>query len=291
MKAPVLRTYTYFYLIFLFGPIILLPIFAFNNSAIIAFPLTGFTTSWFEELWTRTELHRAVQNSLIIATITAVFSTFLGVLAARAGALDRFPGKGAMTGFIMLPLVLPEIILAVALLVIFARVLLPGINALTATWYEAGIIPFQTDLQIGIWTIVIAHILFCTPFATVILNGAFASLDKSLEEAAMDLGESRGSAFRLVTLPLIMPGIISAFLISFIISLDEFIIAFFLSGNVTTLPVYIYGLRRQTEDLPVIMALGTILVILSISLLIVAEIFRRRGLKKAGLKDTGGGLL
>jgi spermidine/putrescine transport system permease protein len=262
-----LRIYAYVYLVFLFGPIILLPLFAFNAGTIIAFPLEGFSTTWFEQLWTRTELHKAVQNSLIIAVVTATFATILGTLAARAGALDGFPGKGAMTGFIMLPLVLPEIILAVALLVIIAKVL--------------GLAP-------QMWSIIIAHVLFCTPFATAILNGAFASLDKSLEEAAMDLGENRWTAFRLVTLPLVMPGIVSAFLISFIISLDEFIIAFFLSGNVTTLPVYIYGLRRQSDDLPIIMALGTILVLLSISLLIVAEVFRRRGLRKAGLSSTGG---
>ena len=267
MKAPFLRSYAFLYLVFLFGPIILLPIFAFNGSSIIAFPLAEFSTEWFEALWVRTELHKAVQNSLIIAVTVAALSTVLGICAARAGALDSFPGKRGMTGLVMLPLVLPEIILAVALLVIISKVL--------------GLSP-------AMWTIIMAHVLICTPFATAILNGSFQSLDKSYEEAAMDLGESRWGAFRLVTLPLVMPGIISAFLISFIISLDEFIIAFFLSGNVTTLPVYIYGLRRQSDDLPIIMALGTILVTISITLLVIAEIIRRRGMARAGVKPTGG---
>lgn len=267
MKWSWLRGYAILYLVFLFAPIILLPLFAFNEGKIIAFPLTGFSTQWFEALWARPALHEALRNSLIIAASTAVIATVLGVFAARGGALDSYPFKGSMIGFIMIPLVLPEIILAVALLVIVTKVL--------------GLSP-------NLLTIILAHVLICTPYATAILNGAFASLDKSMEEAAMDLGETRWGAFRLVTLPLVMPGIVSGMLISFIISLDEFIIAFFLSGNVTTLPVYIYGLRRQSDDLPIIMALGTILVTLSIALLVVAEIFRRRGMKRAGIKDTGG---
>lgn len=267
MKFSFLRGYAVAYLIFLFAPIVLLPIFAFNSGKIIAFPLTGFSTDWFEILLQRPALHTALKNSMIIACTSAVISTIFGIFAARGGAMDNYPFKGTMLGFIMIPLVLPEIILAVALLVVFTKVL--------------GIAP-------SIYTIILAHVLICTPYATAILNGAFSNLDKSFEEAAMDLGENRWSAFRLVTLPLVMPGIVSSLLISFILSLDEFIIAFFLSGNVTTLPVYIYGLRRQSDELPIIMALGTLLVALSIILLVAAEISRRRGLKRAGLKDTGG---
>jgi spermidine/putrescine transport system permease protein len=262
-----LRIYAILYLVFLFAPIILLPLFAFNSGSIIAFPLESFSLQWFEALWERSELHKAVRNSLIIAVCAALMATVLGVCAARAAAMDGFRGKGVMSGFIMLPLVLPEIILAVALLVIIAKVL--------------GLSP-------GIVTIILSHVLICTPYAVTVLSSAFANLDKSLEEAAMDLGEDRWGAFRLVILPLVMPGIISSFLIAFIISLDEFIISFFLSGNVTTLPVYIYGLRRQSDDLPIVMALGTILVALSLILLVTAEVFRRRGLARAGLKDSGG---
>ncbi|MGR3627291.1 MAG: ABC transporter permease, partial [Limimaricola sp.] len=109
-----------------------------------------------------------------------------------------------------------------------------------------------------------------------------------IEEAAMDLGESRFSAFRLVTLPLVWPGIVSSLLIAFTISLDEFIIAFFLTGANPTMPVYIWGLLRFPAQLPVVMALGTILVTLLVVLLVIAELFRRRGLARAGIKDTGG---
>ena len=105
--------------VFLYAPIALLPLFAFNDGQVIAFPLQGFSTQWFAELRTTTALHDAVRNSLFIAFTTAIFSTLLGVCAARAGAMAHFPGKGGIMGFIMLPLVLPEIIVAVSLLVVF----------------------------------------------------------------------------------------------------------------------------------------------------------------------------
>lgn len=262
-----LRAYAVAYLLFLYAPIVLLPIFAFNDGTIIAFPLQGFTTKWFSELWTNSALHDAVGNSLFIAVMTAIFSTILGVCAARAGAMASFPGKRGVIGFVMLPLVLPEIIVAVSLLIVLRQVL---------------------DMQLSNWTIIMAHVLICTPFSIAILNGAFQNLDPALEEAALDLGESRWSAFRLVILPLVMPGIISSMLIAFTISLDEFIIAFFLTGANPTMPVYIWGLLRFPQSLPVVMALGTILVTLSIVLLALAEYFRRKGLARAGVKDTGG---
>lgn len=262
-----LRVYAILYLIFLYAPIILLPLFAFNDAAIIAFPLAGFSTRWFEELWTTQALHLALQNSLFIATITAVLATLLGVSAARAGAMASFPGKSGMLGFIMLPLVLPEVVIAVSLLVVIRQVF---------------------DLPLSNWSVIAAHTLICMPFSIAILNGAFQNLDPALEEAAMDLGETRFDAFRLVTLPLVWPGIISSLLICFIISLDDFVIAQFLTGANPTLPVYIYGLTRFVDSLPLIMALGTILVAISVTLLIIAEYFRRRGVARAGLRDSGG---
>ncbi len=262
-----LRIYAIGYLIFLYAPIVLLPIFAFNDGQIIAFPLQGFSTRWFAELMTITALHDAVLNSLFIAVLSAVFATILGLCAARAGTRHKWPFKKGMLGFIMVPLVLPEIIVAVSLLIVFVQIL---------------------DIGLSNWSIIAAHTLICTPFCIAILNGAFANLDPSMEEAAMDLGESRWGAFVKVTLPLVSPGIVSSLLISFTISLDEFIIAFFLSGANPTMPVYIWGMLRFPGQLPAVMALGTILVTVSVILLVTAEYFRRRGLARAGLKDTGG---
>ncbi len=181
--------------------------------------------------------------------------------------MPSFPGKRGILGFIMLPLVLPEIVIAVALLVVVRQVF---------------------NLDLSNWTVIAAHVVISIPFSIAILNGAFQNLDPSFEEAAMDLGETRWGAFRLVTLPLVFPGIISSLLICFIISLDDFVIAQFLTGSNPTMPVYIYGLTRFVDALPLIMALGTILVTISVTLLIIAEYFRRRGMARAGLKDTGG---
>ena len=266
MRVNALAVFTVLYLLVLYAPIVLLPMFAFNAGTVIAFPLQGFTLEWFAALLNTPALHEATLNSLIIAISTAVFSTILGLFAARAATRYGFPGKGGIVGFIMLPLVLPEVIVAISLLIVL----------------------MQLGLNSGTWSIIAGHTLICTPFAIAILQGSFSNMDKSLEEAAIDLGETAWSTFRLITLPLVSPGIIASLLICFTISLDEFIIAFFLSGNEPTLPVYLWGQLRFPARLPVVMALGTILVLLSVALLIVAETFRRRGLKRAGLKDTGG---
>lgn len=121
MKGAPLRIYAILYLLFLYAPIALLPLFAFNDATIIAFPLAGFTTHWFTDLMANTALRQAVGNSLFIAAMTAIFATLLGLCAARAGAMARFPGKGGIIGFVMLPLVLPEIIVAVSLLIVLRR--------------------------------------------------------------------------------------------------------------------------------------------------------------------------
>ena len=266
MKSPGLRIYAIAYLIFLYAPIALLPLFAFNDSKVIAFPLSGFTTKWFTEMWQDDQLFRALKNSAIISGSTAVISTVLGIFAARATTRFSFPGKAGILGLVMLPLVLPEMILAMSLLVVLLAIGVP----------------------LSIFTIILGHVLICTPFAVAILSSAFQSLDKSLEEAAYDLGETPLSTFRLIILPLVMSGIISSLLITFTISLDEFIIAFFLGGNESALSAYIYGQFRFPARVPAMLALGTILVLLSICLLTIAEYFRRRGLAKTGVKDTGG---
>ena len=267
MKASsIFKIYALAYLVFLYAPIILLPLFAFNEGTIISFPLQGFTTKWFEAMWADKTLWQAVRNSMIISVSSAVISTCLGVFAARASTRYIFPGKGPLVGLIVAPLVLPEIIVAVSLLAV-----LLGLG-----------------IKLSIWTVILGHVLICTPYTVAILNSSFQSLDRSLEEAAYDLGEGYFSTFRLIILPLVAPGIISSLLISFTISLDEFIIAFFLAGTEPTLPVYIFAQFRFPTSVPKIMALGTILVLLSIALLTIAEYFRRRGIAKSGGKDTGG---
>ena len=266
MKGRGLRIYSILYLLFIYAPILLLPVFAFNSGTVIAFPLKGFTTEWFAQMAGNATLRRAIANSLTIAVSASVLATCLGIFAARAVTRFRFPGKGAISGLIILPIVLPEIIVAMSLLVVLLSI----------------------GIQLSLLTVILGHTLICMPYATLILTTAFNALDRSLEEAAYDLGETRLSAFRLVILPLVMPGIVSSLLMSFTISLDEFIIAFFLAGNEVTLPTYIFSQLRFPAQIPMIMALGTVLVLFSILMLTLAEYYRRRGVARTGARESGG---
>jgi spermidine/putrescine transport system permease protein len=159
----------------------------------------------------------------------------------------------------MAPLVLPEIIIAVSLLLVL----------------------LQLGMQLSLFTVVLGHILICIPYSVTVLISGFEGFDRSLEEASADLGESAWGTFRRVTLPLVAPAIISSLLVSFTISLDEFILAFFLSGTEPTLPVYIWGQLRFAAKLPSVLALGTLLLIASFLLLSIAEIMRRRAARRA----------
>ena len=147
------RTYAIAYLVFLYAPIVLLPVFAFNDAKIIAFPLSGFSTKWFAELATIPALRDALVNSLIIAVSASVIATVLGVFAARASTRYEFPGKTGIMGLVMLPLVLPDIILAISLLALLLVIGIP----------------------LSLFTIVLGHVLICTPFSIAILNGAFGA--------------------------------------------------------------------------------------------------------------------
>lgn len=261
-----LKLFTLFMVVFLYAPTLLLPIFAFNDSRTVSFPLTGFTFDWFEVLWQTEALHAATLNSLSIALATALIATTLGVCAARASTRYKFPGRGPIMGLIMVPMALPEIIIGVSLLVVI----------------------LQAGFDLSLFTIVLGHVLICTPFSIAILRSSFQQLDPSMEEASLDLGQSRFTTFFLITLPLILPGIISSLLISFTISLDEFVVAFFLSGTDVTLPVYIWGQLRFPQKIPSIMALGTVLLVLSLGLLALSETIRRRGARRRGIESSGG---
>ena len=249
-----LKIFAFLYLIFLYAPALLLPIFSFNASQIIAFPLTGFSTHWFETLLYQKTLHEALKNSLIVAVSASILATVLGVLASRSTTRYDFRGKQVSLTFILAPLVLPEIIVGVALLTVLK----------------------QLGLSLNLWSVILGHTLLIMPFSILIMNSAFSNFDISLEEASMDLGENHFGTFYRVILPLVLPGIIASLLIGFTLSLDEFIIAFFLTGTEVTLPVYIWSLFRFPKQLATVMALGTVLLIVSLVLLSLSEYFRRR---------------
>ncbi len=271
MKSPsktskYLVIYVGVFLCFLYSPALLLPIFSFNDATIVAFPLQGFTLNWFGEVFQSDALIQATLNSLLVALVASLSATVLGIFAARASTRHSFRGKFGVMGVIMVPMFLPEIIVGVALLVML----------------------LQLGFSLSLTTIILGHILICLPFCTAILSAGFQGMDTSMEEASLDLGRGKFDTFRLIILPLVMPGIISSLLISFTISLDEFIIAFFLSGTEPTLPVYIWGQLRFPTRIPIILALGTLMLLVSLALLVTAEYFRRLGIRKTGTEDKGG---
>jgi spermidine/putrescine transport system permease protein len=249
-----LPAYAFLYIVFLYLPIVFLPIFSVNDSAVPKFPLVGFTWKWYADLPNTPALLDATWNSLMVGVTAAIVSTLLGICAARAITRYRFRGRTVASGLIMAPLVLPEIILAVSLLIVM----------------------LSLGLQLSLFTVVLGHVLICIPYSVTVLNAGFEGFDRSLEEASADLGESAFGTFRRVTLPMVAPAIVSSLLVSFTISLDEFIMAFFLAGTDATLPVYIWGQLRFAAKLPGVLALGTLLLVGSFILLTIAEVFRRR---------------
>ena len=204
-----LPAYAFLYVVFLYLPVLLLPIFSFNTAATPKFPLNGFTLKWYEDLPKTPALLDAAWNSAVVGVAAAILSTVLGICAARAITRYRFPGRRAVSGLIMAPLVLPEIIVAVSLLIVL----------------------LQMGLSLSLFTVVLGHVLICVPYSVTVLTSGFEGFDRSLEEASADLGETAFGTFRRVTLPMVAPAIISSLLVSFTISLDEFIMAFFLTGT------------------------------------------------------------
>jgi spermidine/putrescine transport system permease protein len=255
-----LGLYAIFFVVFLYGPVLLLPMFSFNDSIYVALPLKEFTTRWYVEMANNPALIAALQNSLKVGVSVAIISTALGLLAAKAVTRYRLPGRGPVVGMIMVPLVVPSIILGVALLVVLRKVF---------------------DVPLSLWTIGAGHVLICTPFSMLVLMSRLEGFDKSLEEASLDLGESAWSTFWRVTFPLALPGIVSSLLLTFTESLDEFVIAFFLAGNDSTLPLFIWSQLRFPNKLPGVLALGSCILLLSIVIVIVAEMIRRRGVQSS----------
>ncbi|MCD2181652.1 ABC transporter permease [Rhizobium sp. GN54] len=251
---PFLPVYVAVYFLFLYLPILLLPVFSFNDAATTTLPLAGFTTKWYASLWGNTVLLQAARNSLIVGVCVSLISTILGICAARAITRYRFRGQRPATGLIMASLFLPEIIVAVSLLMIV----------------------LQMGLELSLVTVILGQVVFCIPYSMSVLVSGFEGFDRSLEEASYDLGETAIGTFRRVTLPVVAPAIVSSLLVTFTISLDEFILAFFLSGTEPTLPVYIWGQLRFAAKLPGVLALGSLMILASVLLLTAAEVMRRR---------------
>jgi spermidine/putrescine transport system permease protein len=241
---------------FLYAPIVVLIVFAFNSSRTnIVFegvvnrgPCGPFY--WFCQLLNNRDVLNATRNTLIVAFTATLVSTVIGTMAAFALQRYRFPVKRLSEGVLYLPIVIPEIVMGIGALVLF--------SALFRWANTTFALVANQRLSLGLTTIILAHIAFCVPFVTLVVRARLTGFDRSVEEAAMDLGANEWTTFRRVTLPIIAPGVLSGALLAFTISLDDFIITFFTTGpGATTLPISVYGLLRRTVT-PEVNALSTI---------------------------------
>jgi spermidine/putrescine transport system permease protein len=253
---------------FLYLPIFILIIYSFNDSKINAV-WQGFTLQWYGNLLagggdatlTDVLIWDAVKNSLLIGSISTIFATILGTMLAIALEKQNvpgknFPGKGIIEAILFLPIIIPEITIGISLLVFFSLIfqLIENITGV--------------KLVLGIPTVIIGHIAFCLAFVTITVRSRVAELDPSLEEAALDLGANEWRVLWRITLPLIWPAVFSAALLSFTLSLDDFVITFFTAGvGSTTLPLFVYGMIKFSVT-PAINAISTLMLLASLILVL-----------------------
>ncbi|HXU58835.1 MAG TPA: ABC transporter permease [Verrucomicrobiae bacterium] len=255
VKRQWLWGYTLLFAIVLYLPSVFVLIFSLNSGIHIAFPLKEWTFDWYRQMAADDALLEAAGNSLKVAAAASVLATTIGTLGAFALVRYRWPGGQALTGLSMLPLLMPSIIMGIALLVLLRA---------------AGFDNSLTAITLG-------HVVFCTPLSLSIMMSRFVTLDRSLEEAAMDLGANEVKTFIKITLPLSAAAIFASLILCFTTSIDEFVIAFFLSGTDITLPLFIWGQLRFPGHLPEILALGSCMLIGSLCLIFISEALRRRG--------------
>ncbi|MCX7624062.1 MAG: ABC transporter permease [Thermomicrobium sp.] len=249
--------------VFLYAPIVVMSIFSFNASRQMQVWM-GFTLDWYARMVHDERVRVAAENSLVIALVSTLVSTVIGTLTAMALERTRFRVKRLYEGAMYLPIIVPEIVMAIALLVFFN---------LSFSWLDRL---FGLQLNFGLGTITIAHIAFSFPFVAVVVRARLADFDRTLEQAAQDLGANDWQTFRYVTLPLLMPGIIAGALLAFTLSIDDFVITFFNAGvGSTTLPLEIYG-RVRRGITPDVNALSTVMLLASIVLVLGSLAFQRR---------------
>lgn len=259
-RSSWLKLVTFLVYLFLYAPIVVLIVFAFNSSRLnVTFegvvnqgPCGPFY--WFCQLFRNEEALDAAQNTLTIAFTSSILSTIIGTAAALALQRHHFRLKAFSELALYIPIIIPEIVMGISILVLFSQIF-GWINRLLA------LAPDQR-LGLGLGTVILAHIAFSIPFVVLTVRARLHGFDKSVEEAAMDLGANEWTTFRRVTLPLIMPGVLSGALLAFTLSLDDFIITFFTTGpGATTLPIYVYGLLRRIIT-PEVNALSTVWILL-----------------------------
>jgi spermidine/putrescine transport system permease protein len=230
---------------FLYVPLIIVVVYSFNDSQLNA-EWVGFTLDWYRKLFHNDEMLRAAGNSLMIALVASAVSTLLGTMAGFA--MHRYKLK-LLPLLVLTPIAIPEILVGVSLLIFFVML----------------------NITLGLVSIALAHIAFCIGFVAIVVRSRLSGMDESLTEAARDCGATPMQAFRLVTLPLIMPGVVAGALMAFTLSIDDFVITFFTAGaNASTLPLQIYSMIKIAVT-PEVNAVSTLLMGLTLLLIIIAS--------------------
>lgn len=250
-----LSAYGWLFLIFIYVPILLIAAFSFNANPVNMMIWQGFTLDWYRTIFgfptklneltlyveSTNQLYKAVLNSLTVASITTAVSTVFGTAIALAVARFRFRLRGFYRALMFMPMIMPDIILGIALLIFFV----------------------SFGFGLGLHSIVIGHTTFLSSYVFIIVSARLADMDETLEEASADLGADGWTTFRRVTLPMIAPGVIGGAMLAFIISMDDLVITYFISGvDSTTLPVHIYGMLRRGIK-PEINAIATVMLVFS----------------------------
>jgi spermidine/putrescine transport system permease protein len=264
-----LGSWTGLVMLFLYLPIAILVIYSFNDSKLNV-QWSGFTFEWYRRITADAVLMASLKNSLIIALVTTVLSVILGTLGAWLLYRYRFPLPRALATLIFIPMVIPEIIMGISLLIFFAAANRWG-NWLLETWG----ISESDPLALGMTTVIIAHTTFCFPFVLVAVRARLAGVDPAMEEAAMDLGATPLQAFGHVMVPYLLPAIISGALMAFTLSMDELIVTYFTaSASSQTLPLVIFGRVKKGLD-PSLNAISTLFIIATALLVLAAEWVRK----------------
>lgn len=273
-RSPLVTVSAILVYIFLYTPIAVLILFAFNSSRTnVVFegvvnqgPCGPFY--WFCTLFQNGEVLEAAKNTLTIAITSTIFATTIGTMAALALQRYSFPAKTFSEASLYIPIVIPEIVMGIGILVLFSTVF----RFINTTFGLTG----DSRLSMGLWTVIVSHIAFSIPFVTLVVRARLHGFDKSVEEAAMDLGANEWTTFWRVTLPYIAPGVLSGAMLAFTLSLDDFVITFFTNGpGSTTLPIYVYGLLRRIIT-PEVNALSTVWITVVLLALLISQRLERR---------------
>jgi spermidine/putrescine transport system permease protein len=238
---------------YIYFPILILMVFSFNSQK-INIRWEGFTWHWYDVLLHDQAVMLALRNSLMVAFSSTVVATIIGTLAALALQRYRFPGHGISESMLYIPVIIPEVVMGISLLVFFTLV----------------------NIRLGLTTITLAHIAFNIPFVALVVRARLHGYDKSIEEAAMDLGANEVTTFRRITLPTIMPGVLSGALLAFTLSLDDYVITYFTAGpGSTTLPLRVFSMVRFAVT-PEVNALSTLWVLTVFLILLIGQLAQRR---------------